>query len=397
MTQASVEAELDELLSESAAGVAERVAQQARAHETGNELYALYGAGHLGSRVLACLRAAGVQPVAFADDTPEKQGQVIDGLPVMTPETAAEKLGARLVFVVTILNPLLNFVTARRRLQELTGARVLSFLHLAWRYPESFLPYCQFETPQDVLKKAADIRRGFRLFADEESRRQFVAHLRFRLQLDHEALPPCVPDDYFPPDVLSKPLPPDTVFVDCGAYDGDTVREFVEHQQGRFGKIYAFEPDGNNCQRLKQYVAGLENKFTSKVEVYNAAVGDLRGKIGFNATGDMSASFTDASAIQVEVLRLDEVVKTDGAPMFLKFDVEGAEREALHGAKRLIRQARPLVALSVYHRPDDLWQLPLYLDSLSPGYRFFLRTQGEDGMDVICYAVPPGFPLSETR
>src|SRR5207302_1572606 len=113
---------------------------------------------------------------------------VIDGLPVMASKTAAEKFGAQLVFVVTILNPLLNFVTARRRLAELTGARVLSFLHLAWRYPESFLPYCQFEPPASVLAKGADIRRAFQLFADEESRRQFVAHLRFRLHLEYEAL-----------------------------------------------------------------------------------------------------------------------------------------------------------------------------------------------------------------
>ena len=87
---------------------------------------ALYGAGQLGRAMLRKLRAAGVEPVAFADDTPEKQGQVIDGLPVMASKTAAEKFGAQLVFVVTILNPLLNFVTARRRLAELTGARVLS-------------------------------------------------------------------------------------------------------------------------------------------------------------------------------------------------------------------------------------------------------------------------------
>ena len=54
----------------------------------------------------------------------------------------------------------------------------------------------------------------------------------------------------------------------------------------------------------------------------------------------------------------------------------------------MIRRVRPVLAVSVYHRPDDLWRLPPYLKSLGPGYRLFLRTQGEDGMDVICYAVP---------
>ncbi len=97
--------------------------------------------------MLGRLRKAGVEPVAFTDDTPEKQGQSIDGLTVMSPRIAFEQFGARLVFVVTILNPLVNFMTARRRLQELGAVRVISFLHLAWRYPETCLPYRQFESP----------------------------------------------------------------------------------------------------------------------------------------------------------------------------------------------------------------------------------------------------------
>jgi len=76
----------------------------------------------------------------------------------------------------------------------------------------------------------------------------------------------------------------------------------------------------------------------------------------------------------------------------LKFDVEGAERQALEGCNQLLAKRRPLIALSVYHRPDDLWQLPLYLDRLNLDYALFLRTHGEDGMDVICYALPRRTP-----
>lgn len=382
------EVELEELLSETPDEAARRAAQESRDGETGAEVYALYGAGQLGRTVLRNLRAAGVEPVAFADDTPEKQGQTVDGVPVMRPQEAASRFGARLVFVVTILNPLLNFVTARRRLQEATGARVVSFLHLAWRYPETFLPYCQFEPPQDVLAKADDIRRAFRLFADEESRRQFVAHLRFRLRLEHAALPPCAPDNYFPPDLFAEPLAPDAVFVDCGAYDGDTVRAFIAHQRGRFGRVYAFEPDARNCERLRAYVASLEADAAGRIHVFNAGVGDRRALLRFDAAGNMSSSFSRAGEVEVEVVPLDEVVEADGAPVYLKFDVEGAEWEALRGGEKLLARARPLMAISVYHRPDDLWQLPLSVAERDLGYRFFLRTQGEDGTDVICYALP---------
>jgi FkbM family methyltransferase len=380
--------ELESLLAESPADAANRASRELAWFDLQRDTLVLYGAGTLGRAVLAKLRHAGIGPFAFADDTPEKQGELIDGLRVMSAKTAIESSKKRVVFVVTILNPLLRFVDARSRLRELTDTPVLSFLNLAWKYPESFLPYCQFELPQNLLAKASEIRETFRLFGDEESQRQFVAHLRFRLYLDYEALPQNSHDDYFPPDLIPH-LPDDTVFVDCGAYDGDSIRQFLRHQDRRFGAIYAFEPDDVNCQRLRDYVTGLGEDLLKRVFVYQAGVGDRRKQVSFNATGNMSASFAAGGMVQVEVLPLQEIVQSDGSPVFVKFDVEGAELEALEGAENLLRQAKPLLAISIYHRPDDLWQLPLYVHNLNSDYRLFLRTQGEDGMDVICYAFPP--------
>lgn len=348
----------------------------------------LYGAGNLGQTVLERLRQAGVEPVAFADDTPAKHGQTIDGLRVMTPQEAVAQFGCSTIIAVTILNPSLSFLEAAQRLRQLTKARVIPFLKLAWSYPEMFLPYYQFELPQDVLPKAPEIRRAFDGFADSESRRQFAGHIRFRLWLDYMALPPSSKGDYFPPDVLA-PLPPDITFVDCGAYDGDTVRRFLSQQRGAFGRVYAFEPDETNCRRMQEYIAALGEEISRRVHVIHAGVGARRELLRFNSTGNTSAAFDGKGEVEVEVLPLQEVIADDGNPIYLKFDVEGAEFEALAGAEQLIRRTRPIIAISVYHRPDDLWEIPLYLQSLDLGYQLFLRTQGEDGMDVICYAVQP--------
>ena len=347
----------------------------------------LYGAGNLGIHTLRKLHRMGLRPLAFADDTPEKQGMLVEGVPVMSPASAAERFGEQLVFVVTIMNAKLRFLDAKHRLEALTNTPVFSFLHLAHQFPDVFLPYYQFESPSQLQSKAKDILVGFQLWSDDESRRQFVAHIKLRLFLDYAALPGNREQGYLPRDVFSN-MPAETVFVDCGAYDGDTIRQFLQQQDGRFGRIYAFEPDEKNCQRLREYVQSMGDNVASRVQIFNAAVGNARKEIGFNVTGDMSASFTESGSTRVQVLPLDEVVPTDGAPAFLKFDVEGAEAEALQGARNLIRESRPIVAVSIYHRPDDLWQLPMQLNSLTDGYRFFLRTQGEDGMDVICYAVP---------
>lgn len=379
--------QLDELLSESPKAATQRMAGQARADGTGGELYALHGAGEVGREMLRRLRKAGIEPVAFTDDTAEKQGQEIDRLPVMPPQAALGRFGQQLVFVVTILNPLVNFVTARRRLQELGASRVISFLHLAWRYPSTCLPYRQFESPSNLLAKAAEIRRAWPLFADDESRRQFIAHLRFRLHLDYEALPPGAPDNYFPPTLL-KTLPTDTVFVDCGAYDGDTIRAFLAHQSGRFKSIVAFEPDPQSYERLRKYVRSLRREDWERIQLVRAAAGETRGRLRFDAAGNMSSSLSAAGAIEVDVLPLDEVITENAGSFYLKFDVEGAEREALRGGERLIARARPRMAISVYHHPDDLWQLPLQVAAQNPGYRFHLRTQGEDGAEAICYCLP---------
>lgn len=385
--EASAADELEELLSESPAAAARRAAHEFSPRE--GDALVLYGAGGLGRLVAAKLRAAGVEPAAFADDTPEKRGALLEGLRVLAPTEAAAEFGGRALFAVTIFNPAASYLDIKRRLEGATGgARVVSFLSLAWKYPDQFLPHYQFVLPQDVLAAAADIRRGFAAFSDEESRRQFVAHLRLRLRLDFGALPESSRGDYFPAGVVPE-LPPDTIFVDCGAFDGDTARRFVEHQRGRFGEVYAFEPDARNAARLREYAASLGPDAAARVHVFQAAAGARRGRARFDSTGDMGAALSSAGGEEVEVLPVQEVVQAaGGAAVYLKFDVEGAEAEALGGAEELIRRVEPVVAVSVYHRPADLWQLPLYLRALCPAHGLFLRTQGCDGMDVVCYAVP---------
>ncbi len=383
----SPEEELDALLRESPEAARRRMDQVAHATIKGDESFVLYGAGQFGRTVLARLRAGGIEPVAFADDTRQKQGQVIDGLPVLPPRDVGERFGPGTVTVVTILNAKLNFVTARRRLSEFTHRPIISFLDLAWRYPQTFLPYYQFEEPGEVLKKAGDIRSAFQLFAEDESRRHFLAHLKFRLQLNYEALPPATADNAFPRALLPR-LPANTTFVDCGAFDGDSIRAFLAFQDNEFRSIYAFEPDEGNCNRLREYVNTLGEDAAGRIHIFNAGVGARRETLRFTAAGNMSSAFDALGELEVNVLPLDEVVPFDDGQLYLKFDVEGAEWEALKGCAQLLATRRPLVALSAYHRPDDLWQLPLYLNRLNLNYSFFLRTHGEDGMDLVLYALP---------
>jgi FkbM family methyltransferase len=381
----SAEQELSGLLGESREEAARRAA--ARFSLRADDALVLYGAGGFGRVVLERLRRVGIEPAAFADDTPAKQNTEIDRLPVLTPQAAIERFGPRVLFVVTVLNPALSFLAARRRLEDIGARRVVSFLEPAWKYPAVFLPYLQYEPPQDLLARSQEISAGLGIWEDEESRRQYVGHVRFRLHLDYEALPENARTGYFPADVPLD-LSPETTFIDCGAYDGDTLRNFLEHQRGEFRAVHAFEPDAENCRRLRAFVAGLGEEIAHRIYVYHAGVGSRRERLPFQQTGGTGSRLGEGGGAEVEVVPIDEVVGPSSAPLFIKFDVEGAEWEALAGAEHLIQQTRPTLALSVYHRPEDLWRLPLRLKSLAPDYRLFLRTQGEDGMDAICFAVP---------
>jgi FkbM family methyltransferase len=353
----------------------------------GSRAFVLYGAGNLGRSVAQRLRASGVTPVAFADDTVSKQGIVLDGLEVLSPEAVIQRFGKDVSFFVTILNPALRFVDARERLRQRIDNQVFSVFDLARTFPDFLFPLFQYDRPEKILGNAQQIRRAFSILTDEKSRREFLAHLEFRLMAKYELLPDKSRPAYFPKDLIG-PFAGDSTFVDCGAYDGDTIRQFLLHQGGRFGAIVAFEPDRHNYAKLAAYVGSLGADIESRIDLHHGAVGDHSGEAPFNQTGDMSAAVSPNATGKVALFALDDVVRPNGSAIYVKFDIEGFELQALKGARRLLQEQCPTLAVSAYHRPEDLWEIPLYLHDLDVGYCVALRTEGDDGMDVVCYALP---------
>jgi len=344
----------------------------------------LFGAGCLGRKILACLRRHGIEPLAFADNSRQKWGEQVDGLKVVSPNQACAALGQKAAFVVTIASPGHSFRESRRKLTVLGCGKVIPFLPLLWKYPDDLLPHYAFVLPERIRLDREAIRAGFRLFEDPLSQRQFIAHLRLRLCADFETTPePSLHDQYFPEGL---PAPhPDEVFVDCGAYDGDTIRALL--QRTRFKRLHAFEPDPSNFAKLGRYVQTLGADIRRRIEIVQAAVGAGSGTRRFSASGTPGATLIATAELEIACLRLDDVVFPE-APTFVKIDIEGAETEALDGARELITAHRPVLAICVYHRPTDLWRIPILLHSLNPDYRLFLRSHSHDGWDCVAYAFP---------
>jgi FkbM family methyltransferase len=378
---------LDSLLDKEAAHVAEweRSAFDEEAGSFGKSLV-LFGAGNLGRRILARLRQDGVEPVAFADNSPALWGQTVDGIHVFSPAEATRRYASSAAFVVTIWNTAQRFVSTRQTLTSLGCVKVLPVSKLRWKYQESFLPFFWEDLPHKLFEQKEAIRTAYSLWGDAFSRSEFLAQICWRTQGDFDGLhPPVREESYFPDDLFS--LSPDEHFVDCGAYDGCTIRSFLQRSGPAFRRINGLEPDPENCRKLRAYVAGLPREIQSRCVVIEGAVGAKRETVRFDASGTMGSAITPQGSIEVSCAPLDELVG-DEAPSYVKMDIEGAEPDALIGAERIIRKHHPILAVCLYHRPEHLWELPLLIDRLGEDYRLFLRPHEFDGWQLVCYAVP---------
>ena len=385
-------AELDTLLSGDAKAMAveeRRAFDLAAAGREGSIV--LMGSGGLGRRALAGLRRHGVEPLAFADNAVARQGTAVDGVRVLSPADAAREFGARAVFVVTIwgANSPHRFADSREQLTALGCDTVVSFPSLFWKYPDGTLPHYAQGLPHQVLEQAADVRRAADLWTDEASHAEYLSQVRFRLLADFDGLAhPVEHPQYFPDDLFD--WRDDEWIVDGGAYDGDTIRALSRLHGSGFGRLLALEPDPANFSRLEATVAALPSRARAKVSCRKVALSHERGTLHLEAMGNASSATTVTAVsgtIAVPAEPLDALLD-EATPTFIKLDIEGAEPDALLGARGAIVAHAPVIAVCVYHRQDHLWTIPLMLRELRDDYAFFLRPHNEEGWDLVCYAVP---------
>ena len=386
-TTQKLRAELKELLSESVAAARERERSTfERAVAPFGYRLVLSGAGNLGRKVLAALRAVGIEPIAFVDNNSKLWDGSIDGLAVYSHAEGARRFGKSATFCVTIWRGEGTDTMAERLqpLLDLGCANVIDFGSLVWRYSEALLPHYSLDLPHKVLLAADKVRAAFDLWHDEASRAEYVAQVRWRLRLDFDNLPlPVQERIYFPVDLYK--IDEEEVFVDCGAYDGDTIRDFLQFSGGRFRRIYAFEADPQNFAKLERFVGELPTSVRERIEPIGKAAGERAGVLRFSATGTAAASVS-AQGIDVPSVTLDHELSVP--PTLIKMDIEGSEVAALRGAQGVVGKLAPILCVCVYHSQDHLWNIPLQIASSHAGYKMFLRPHVRESWDLVCYAIP---------
>lgn len=238
------------------------------------------------------------------------------------------------------------------------------------------------ETHQDTLNEF------YASLADERSKATLIAYLNQRIsarEIYYHAV--FHPQHYFPEELIR--LGDEEVFVDGGAYNGDSIAAFLQALQQQNAappaKIFAFEPDQATFKLLKQNTLNL-----TQCVCINAGIWHKKTTLRFSAGHALSSALTDApDGDEIALNSIDNVVAGEKVT-FIKMDIEGAELAALQGAEATIAKHYPILAISLYHKPADLITIPQFIHQVQPGYRFYLRAHHPRlACELVLYAIPP--------
>lgn len=183
-------------------------------------------------------------------------------------------------------------------------------------------------------------------------------------------------------DVPELGLSEDEVFVDAGCYDCGTVQQFVELTKGRYRHVYSFEPDLTSYERCRNISRAKKyQKFT----LWNKGLWSSEEVLHFSNDGTALSKVSESGDAAVEVVALDELLKNEPVTM-IKMDIEGAELEALKGCEDIIRNRKPKLAISIYHKAVDFVDILAYLLSLVPEYKLYYRHYSLYKYETVLYA-----------
>jgi FkbM family methyltransferase len=327
---------------------------------------ALYGVGSLGRWALPRLRNAGVLIADCYDANQALNGTIIDGVPVHSPSDLKRS------------PPEFVLITAREAVAPVsTMLEAIGINHVAYEAWHVATHFAAFRHVHDSILN------------EDRSREVLRAVLMAMLTSDKRYCAPVYEKDQY----FCLPQFCDTgheIYVDVGAFAGDSVERFIWAQSGVFSKVYAFEPGGRQFIALQVRTERLIREWAldaAYIDLINAGLGESK-TIGWvpsdSGQGTRLTVQDNAAGEQVTVLALDDFL--EGREItFLKADVEGMEMAVLKGARSTIRQHKPKVAICVYHYPNDIPDISDYLTNLVPAYSFALRHHSSQLFETVLY------------
>lgn len=287
----------------------------------------IFGSGMNGRSVLRYLAVHGIVPACFADNAKDKWGTLVEGLEIRCPG----KMDFSSVDAVVI-------------------------------------------SPYEQVYVDAIHKQLIELGAKEETLLNYKDFCPTMLEWEQ----------YFDPDIIK--LHEEEVFVDAGVLNLGTSLRFMEECQKSHiqnFKIHAFEPDGASYVRCKNM---LKNMPEADIKLYNAGLWSEDTTLYFAEMGNGASRISkEKTETSISTVALDGCVSD--SVTFIKMDIEGSELEALKGSREIIKKYRPRLAICVYHKKEDLVEIPSYIKELVPEYKLYIRHYSNDAGETVLYAV----------
>ncbi|MCM1529483.1 MAG: FkbM family methyltransferase [Alistipes sp.] len=223
-------------------------------------------------------------------------------------------------------------------------------------------------TYEYCVKNEQKLQQVYDSLADDYSRKVYANIINFKISGNIDYLSTVTtPKSEIYREII-KPNMNET-YVDLGAYNGDTVKELLDFTHGRYASIFALEPDRKNFKKLSKFVDGMP-----MVCAHNAAAWCIDTELPFAAKAGRQSAISASSDTMITARAVDSVLGGKAASI-IKMDVEGFEREAIWGAANTIARYSPKLMISLYHRNEDIFELPLLIKLINPNYRLFIRHQ----------------------
>ena len=308
----------------------------------------LYGMGNGADIMIEQLKKYGITPAGVFASDGFVRGQFFRGYKVMTFAQAKDEFPGMTVVV--------SFGTQRAEVID----NILS-LDAPVFAPEVPVVGEQVFDYEFASKHKKELEKVYSCLADEKSKEVFEQIVRYKLDGDIRRLVKCQSDKKEMIGLFS--LSKEENYLDLGAYNGDTVKEFAEIT-GSWKSITAVEPDKKNFAKLER-----NTEFLSNVKRINKVISDSCGEITFSNAGGRNSRVGEGE--KRECISVDSLNENF---TFIKFDVEGQEAKAIKGAEKTISK-KPKMLISAYHRSEDIFALPLQVLEICPDYKVFLRHQ----------------------
>ncbi len=329
-----------------------------------------YGDSLMIHGALAELSEDGFNVRYIVDDTPEKQGRIVDGVEVVSRSDARIRSERYII----------GTNSSVKRMRD----------NFEWGGVESvfFVPFCKYSLWKHY-DECVYVRDN--LLEDEKSVEIYNLAMYAQMTDYHniDSTGYGEPNQYFA--IPEFDLLTHEHFVDAGAYVGDTLDEFIRHSQ-LFEKYICFEPDENHIRAIearKKRLCVEWNLPDEAIEIVKAGVGEhnTKAKLSSDYTGSSTRVVCDdLGDAGIDVVKLDDYF-TGQKVTFIKADIEGMEVQALKGARELIKNQKPKMAVCVYHLPWDIYKIPLLVKELNCEYKFKMRlhSKGYEELVLYCY------------